>query len=166
MKKVFIDFDMVSMDLNDLDAINSNIWFPSETDKEYMSQSAFDDELRKANTKKVNLIFSNIRINYDSCDCGEGWGCSHGRWPYQIIVSDGEKEPHVIEIENQDSLAYSRYVNLVTKEIVPYYKKDSKLVIASILRKIFLTYGDFIRFCNMSGIPLKSDKYTIPAYSK
>ena len=23
-------------------------------------------------------------VGYDSCDCGDGWGCQHGSWPHAI----------------------------------------------------------------------------------
>lgn len=25
------------------------------------------------------------RVGYDYCDCGEGYGCPHGRWPFEVV---------------------------------------------------------------------------------
>lgn len=41
------------------------------------------------------------RLEYDSCDCGDGYGCSHGSWPYAFHLpephterSPGEEHPN------------------------------------------------------------------------
>ena len=32
-------------------------------------------------------------LEWDSCDCGDGYGCSHGSWPHAIRNSRADTEP-------------------------------------------------------------------------
>lgn len=38
-------------------------------------------------------------MSWDSCDCGDGYGCSHGSYVYEIYITNGEK---VYEVEYED----------------------------------------------------------------
>jgi hypothetical protein len=38
----------------------------------------------------LNKIFSNITFDYESCDCGNEFGCSHSDWIYQINIYSNE----------------------------------------------------------------------------
>lgn len=33
------------------------------------------------------------QVDYDSCDCGDGYGCSHGSWPHAFIFPEPWSRP-------------------------------------------------------------------------
>lgn len=51
--------------------------FPEAT---LSQQIAYDDADAK-------VCLENVFVNYDSCDCGDGYGCSHGSWPIEVKVN-------------------------------------------------------------------------------
>lgn len=136
-----MNLSTIKFDIDNLDPINSNIWHPSESDKKYMSQTIFDEEMEKYNEKKSKLIFTNCKVNYDSCDCGGGYPCNHSSYPYEIEVMDGD-DTHIIGIEGKDTL---EFFNDKTK---------SCITISGIQN---LTYADFYKFCQLCDIKLISN---------
>lgn len=134
-----MDFFKIPFDLNNLDLIDNNLWCPSEDDKKYMSQNLYDEELFNYNDKKAKLLFTNVSINYDSCDCGGGYPCSHPQYPYEIEIKDKDIT-HVITIDSDDSLEF--------------HYNDTNINISGLKN---FTYGDFIRFCKLCDITLESN---------
>lgn len=136
-----IDFFKIPFDLKTLSFIDGNIWLPSESDKEYMSQSAYDEALKEYEEKKSKLYFNNVHVNYESCDCGGGYACGHYDWPYEIEIKDKAKNvTHKIDIDGDDSLIF-------------FYNK-TEIMINGLKN---FTYGDFIRFCKLCNITLESN---------
>lgn len=134
-------FFKIPFDVNKLELIDNNIWCPAKEDKQYMTQSAFDEALDEHDKKKKQLYFNNVSVNYESCDCNEGYGCSHLDWPYEIEVNDKINNiTHLITIDGNDSLIFN------------YGKTD-----ISINGLESFTYGDFIRFCKLCNINLESN---------
>jgi hypothetical protein len=84
------------------------------------------------------VLFKGIRVDWDSCDCGDGYGCSHGSWPYQIVVMAARDLTIYFE---EDNLLFERkidgahtYMNLPVKR---------------------MTIGDFARACEIMGVALE-----------
>jgi len=140
-----MDFFKIPFDTNDLSRMDMNqLWLPAESDKEIMSQSIYDEQVEKYYKAKSELLFTNVKVNYDSCDCGGGYPCSHKDWAFEIEVHDKVKNKvHIISIDDDQTLIFphDRY------ELVVYFKND-------------FTYADFIEFCKMCGINLES-KYIL-----
>lgn len=51
-------------------------------------QDEYHRDLKEYEDAQRKVLFSNTFIEYESCDCSE-YGCSHGSWPYNIIVTNG-----------------------------------------------------------------------------
>lgn len=137
-----MDFSKIPFNMNDFSKINKNgCWFPSENDKEHMSQSAYDDSVKEYVKFQSELIFDNVKVDYDSPDSEYSTG---GSYPTEIIVEDGEKN-HSIIIDDDDTLIF--------------YNADGNSEI-SIRGLSKFTYADFIKICNLCGIKLKS-KYIL-----
>lgn len=86
-------------------------WLPSEKDidDDCFTKDDYDyctEEYKKLNE---NVIFSNTHLNYDSCDCGDGYGCSHGSWVYEISVSDQKEKIVSISVEDEDQLCIGEH---------------------------------------------------------
>lgn len=48
----------------------------------------FEEEREKAleayKSGEQKVVFEGVRVSWESCDCGDGYGCSHANWPYEI----------------------------------------------------------------------------------
>lgn len=92
-----------------LDIEGSNLgqvgWLPSEEDLKYMPQEAYDESVKEYEETNSKVLFKNIRLDWDSCDCGDCYGCSHGSWVYQLTVLN-EKDKIEIDVVDGDSLEF------------------------------------------------------------
>lgn len=125
-----------------LDIEGSNLgqvgWRPSESDLNYMNQDEFDLSVKKYNAENSKVLFTNIRLDWDSCDC-EGW-CSHGGWVYQLTVINGA-DKNEIDVVDGDSLEF--YNN----------GKFGRIPVEN------ATIYDFFRMCEMCEINLQLTDY-------
>lgn len=127
-----------------LDIEGSNLgqvgWLPSESDLDYMPIEEYNLSVEEFNSQNSKVLFTNIRLDWDSCDCGEGYGCSHGSWVYQLtIINDKDKT----EIDYVDGDALEFYNN----------GKSSRIPTEN------ATVYDFIRNCEMCDINLEFSDY-------
>jgi hypothetical protein len=81
-----------------LDISGSNIaetgWYPDENFEGYA------DALKEYQEGNKNVLFKNVSIETDSCDCNSGYGgCNCGSWVYRINVGE-----HNIEVEYEENL--------------------------------------------------------------
>lgn len=71
-----------------LDIEGSNIdfvgWIPSEMEKEHMPINIYEFEKKKGEEQNSKVLFKNVNLHWDSCDCGGGYPCSHGSFVYEI----------------------------------------------------------------------------------
>lgn len=132
--------------------VNKNIavdgWYPSESDvnDEFLTRLDFDiamEEYKKANEK---VIFSNTYLCWDSCDCGDGYGCSHGSWVYSVGILTDNKENIEFDIYDEDLLNVNN-----GKRGSDY--KELNLPIG------LITVGDFWRATQLMGVELKFTDY-------
>ena len=139
-----MEFTKIPFDLKTIHLIDNNIWHPVESDKKYMSQIAFDEAMAKYKKENSELLFTNTTVNYDSCDCGDGYGCSHPAFPIEIKVKDTLKNlTYLIEIVDDDGLGFNH--------------NGTSINISGLKN---FTYSDFIRFCKLCDINLES-KYVL-----
>lgn len=59
-------------------------WYPADIEKQWMSEEDYNEAVRKYNEAEKEILYSNLILHWDSCDCGDGYGCSHGSWVYEI----------------------------------------------------------------------------------
>jgi len=115
-----------------------------ESAKSYMGES-YDDYVAAYNKKEAAVLFNNTYVDYDSCDCGDGYGCSHGSWPFRIRFLNNDKVCDG-DFEDEHSLILTGTKNCI--RIEDYTK---------------ITMFDFVSICELVGINLEHKySYTPP----
>jgi len=131
---LYIAFSSILLDIE-----GSNIdftgWIPSEKDKKHMSTDVYELEKKKGEDQNSKVIFKNIKIQWDSCDCGNGYSCSHPNYVYSIEIKN-ENKTHELDIEPE-------YICFQNKG------KYGSLPIPN------ATIFDFIRMCQLCDIELE-----------
>jgi hypothetical protein len=124
--------------------LSNREWHPGNFEDAYMSRESYEEQIKIFNDAEKMVVFKNTYISYDSCDCGDGYGCSHGSWPYEIKVFDESRKKCVNEIQYEDG-----------DQI--FIEGDLRQVT---LNKIYsnLTLGEFYDFCKMVGVQLLLNK--------
>jgi len=108
------------------------VWMPDNTKKRMIDVY---------NDAEAKVLFKNVRIDYESCDCGDGYGCSHASYPIGIGFS--EDESFFLE---EDS-----------------YYADNKVSFHSPLPK---TIGEFVEDCSRCGFNLEWSDEVVEKYFK
>jgi hypothetical protein len=128
--------------------LSNREWFPS---LEFMSQESYDEQMKIYKEAESRVVFKNTYVDYESCDCGDGYGCSHEPWPYEICVFDEDRKHTVNRIvyEDGEQLFIEGKIHCAT------------------LNKIYteLTLGDFYDFCKLVGITIMLDSEQNPERS-
>ncbi len=129
-----------------LDIEGSNLentgWLPAESDREYMDDENYKLAIEECNLKNSKVLFKNVRLLWDSCDCGDGYGCSHGSYVYELHIKNGEKA-YEIEYEDGDHL---------------YFEGNAKMAKIPVSGA---TIYDFIRACELCEIELEFSDYAL-----
>lgn len=128
-----------------LDIEGSNIscigWIPTEIEKKYMDDDSFIKAVKDAEKQNEKVMFKNISLDWDSCDCGDGYGCSHGSWVYEININNQDKS-HTLEIDDSGIIAYNE-------------KRQSMIPCNDV------SIYDFYRMCEIVGIKLELSDYAL-----
>jgi hypothetical protein len=128
-----------------LDVEGSNIantgWIPTDLDKQYMDNESIDKSIKEGVEKNAKVLFKNVSLSWDSCDCGDGFGCPHGNYVYEIDITNGDKT-HTLEMDDSGIIAY----NERNQASIP--EKES-------------TIYDFYRMCELVGIKLELSDYAL-----
>jgi hypothetical protein len=134
-------FSNIPLDIEGSNLENTG-WIPSESDKKYMNEENYRLAIDEGNAKNEKVLFKNIRLDWDSCDCGDGYGCSHGSYVYGInIVNDDKKI--CVEYTDGDTLEFYNngiYCKIPTAGVSVY---------------------DFIRMCQICEIELELSDYAV-----
>lgn len=139
--RLFAVFSAIPLDIK-----GSNVsymgWRPTETDKEtYSNCDFYADSVRKGEEKNAKVLFKNVLLKWESCDCGEGHGCSHADWVYEIEIIDNG----ITYILDYDGLT-GDVRNGVKYAAIPM--EGSSIY-------------DFYRMCQLVGIRLELSDYAI-----
>lgn len=117
----------------DWDLLQNPKWLPSETEKKWMGDE-YDKAVKEYEEAEAKVLYKNIYLQWESCDCGGGYGCSHGSWVYEAYMHNCEGKPF---IDVQDDGFHIQGSNLV---FIEDYGK--------------ITIGDFEDACRIAGVEL------------
>lgn len=137
---LYAAFSTIPLDIEGSNLENTG-WMPSESDIKYMGEESYKLAVEECNLKNSKVIFKNVSLSWDSCDCGGGYPCSHGSYVYAIEVKNEDKthelslEPEYICFDNDG--------------------KYGSLPIPS------ATIFDFIRMCQLCEIELELSDYAV-----
>ena len=132
-----------------LDIEGSNIsctgWMPSESDRKWIDEDTCNKAVLEFKKRNEKVLFDNVELAFDSCDCGDVYGCPHGSYVYEIRVTD-ENKTHELDIDDSGIIAFydGRQTMIPEKGCTVY---------------------DFYRMCELVGIELKLSAYVISLLS-
>lgn len=119
----------------DVKHLMNHEYYPNEDYSKYMSADEIAKMTITYNQAEKDVLFDGAVVRWDSCDCGDGYGCSHGSWPYEIRFTYLDK--HGIDFVD-DGLEFSGPKGSISISTLEGF-----------------TMGDFVRFCQLCGIELK-----------
>ncbi len=138
---LYAAFSVIPLDIEGSNLENTG-WMPSESDIKYMGEESYKLAVEECNLKNAKVLFNNVSLQWDSCDCGDGYGCSHGSYVYEInIFSNGKN----ISIEYTDG------------DSLEFYNEGRYCKIPTAGATIF----DFIRMCEICEIQLELSDYAV-----
>jgi hypothetical protein len=135
-EKIFRAFYQIPLDIegSNIDRVG---WIPDIEDCKYMPEGEYERLLKEWTYVNAKVLFDNVFNEWDSCDCGDGYGCSHGSWVCEIRIRSGDKYHH-IELE-EDRM----------------FIENQGMVYIPIKASIY----DFYRACQLVGIQLELSEY-------
>lgn len=138
---LYATFSAIPLDIEGSNLENTG-WMPSEEDIKHMGEKEYKLAVDEYNLRNEKVIFKNVFLQWDSCDCGDGYGCSHGSYVYEIdVLNNGER----IKIEYTDG------------DSLEFYNKGKYCKIPTEGATIF----DFIRMCEICEIELELSDYAV-----
>ena len=137
---LYAAFSSIPLDIEGSNLENTG-WMPSEDDIKYMGEENYKLTVEECNLKNSKVMFKNVSLSWDSCDCGDGYGCSHGSYVYEIHIKNEDKV-HRLDME-EDYICFQNN---------GFY---GCLPIAS------ATVFDFYRMCELCEIELELSDYAV-----
>lgn len=138
---LYAAFSSIPLDIEGSNLENTG-WMPSESDIKFMGDERYKLAVKECNLKNSKVLFKNVSLQWDSCDCGDGYGCSHGSYVYEInIFSNGKN----ITIEYTDG------------DTLEFYNEGKYCKIPTAGATIF----DFVRMCEICEIELELSDYAV-----
>ncbi len=61
---------------------------------EWMSENDYKCNQIEYHEEEAKVLFKNVKVEYESCDCGNGYGCSHADYPYGLIFDNQPNESY------------------------------------------------------------------------
>ena len=138
---LYVAFSSIPLDIEGSNIANTG-WMPSECDIKYMGEESYKLAVEECILKNSKVMFKNVYLGWESCDCGDGYGCSHGSYVYDIKITTKDKN-HTIEYTDGDSLEF--------------YNNGKYCTIPTLGTTIF----DFIRMCEICEIELELSDYAV-----
>lgn len=139
--KAYVVLSSTPLDIEGSNLENTG-WMPTETDKEYMGEENYNIAIEEFKLKNAKVLFKNVSLLWDSCDCGDGYGCAHGSYVYELSIKSGDKT-YKIEYEDGDHLFFEGNA------------KMAKIPVAG------ATIYDFVRACELCEIELEFSDYAL-----
>lgn len=137
---LFAAFSSIKLDIE-----GSNIahvgWKPNEEDKKHMPEEHYSKMMAVSAEAQSKILFTNIKLEWDSCDCGGDYCCGHGDYVWQIHVLN-EGVTHELEFEDNAII----FGNTCKYGVLPTEGA---------------TIYDFIRMCQLCDIELELSDYAV-----
>ncbi len=157
----------------DIESLECKTWKPSIMDKEIYSEDYYNKELKKWEEESSKLLFKNVFLRWESCDCGEGYGCSHGNWVYEInilkpehIISEFNLVNRIKEILKTNDKNYDNYWTFSLEDEGYSCDRDNSGVEEHFNCIMPETLNDFINDCNRLNIHLEWNDFIVEKYFK
>jgi len=124
-----------------VDHLCNNGWMPDEEKPAYMKQEEYDKWKQDYANSQAKVMFKNINVSFESCECGGDYGCSHQPYPYGINF----KNDKTIEAIFEDDGFYLQN----SKGFMKFDKEKE------------ISMGHFIVACELIGIELEMTDYCL-----
>ena len=134
-------FSSIPLDIEGSNLENTG-WMPSESVIKCMGEESYNLAVEECNLKNSKVMFKNVSLSWDSCDCGDMYGCSHGSYVCEIHITNIEKV-YEVEYEDGDHL---------------YFEGNGKMVKIPVAGS---TIYDFVRACELCEIELELSDYAV-----
>lgn len=121
-----------------VDHLSNNGWMPDKEKPSYMKQEEYDKWVEDYKKAEEKVMFKNINVQFESCECGGEYGCSHAPYPFQMNFDDKD-----IEAMFEDDGFYLQNSNGFMK-----FDKEKEI-----------TMGHFVCACELIGIKLEPTDY-------
>lgn len=124
-----------------VDYLHNNAWFPEKEKPKYVSQEEYDKCVQEYDLAERKVLFKNTHVQFESCECGGEYGCSHKPYPYLIKFDNNEDIEALFEDYGfyiQNKKGYIRFDN--EKEV---------------------SIGHFIVACELLGIKLEMTDFCL-----
>ncbi|MCT3800628.1 hypothetical protein HZQ61_02940 [Elizabethkingia anophelis] len=135
--RIFQVLSEIPLDIEGSNLANTG-YYPAEFDKNWMSDNDYAKCLEEAYETDSKVLFTNIYLEWDSCDCSEGM-CSHGAYVVgmRVVYNDDKIE---IDMWDGDTLGstHNGTFSMPSENTTVY---------------------DFYRMCELVGITLKFSEY-------
>ena len=123
-----------------VDHLCNNQWKPDNQKSRYTSQENYEEAVKNYEDAQKKVMFKNIYVQFESCDCGGEYGCSHAAFPFKIIFENNKED---VEALFEDDGFYLQNENGFVK-----FENEKGV-----------TMGKFITACWLIGIKLELTEY-------
>lgn len=138
--KVYAIFSKIPLDVSGSN-LEKTGWMPSESDRKLIGEEYYKEAVDDYNSRNSKVLFKNVHLHWDSCDCGGGYPCSHGSYVYEVCITNGDKV-YTVDFENGEDIIFEgngKYIRT----------------------PIGITVFDFIRACELCEIELEFSDYAM-----
>lgn len=80
-----------------VDHLSNNGWMPDKEKPAYMKQEEYDKWVEDYKIAEAKVMFKNTNVQFESCECGGDYGCSHAPYPYKITFMDDKEIESIFE---------------------------------------------------------------------
>ncbi len=61
---------------------------------DWMSLSDYEKSQEAYRKEEDKVLFKNVKVEYENCDCSGGYSCNHGNYPWGLIFNDQPNESY------------------------------------------------------------------------
>lgn len=134
-KKLFEVLSKIPLDLGGSNIANTG--YDPASDSSLDSAPFMASAIEEYKKKNEKVLFTNVQLVWDSCDCGDGFGCSHPDWVDLVFINSGG-EMHKLEYDGESIHIYGKGQVMMPAECTVY---------------------DFYRMCELVDIHLELSDY-------
>jgi hypothetical protein len=154
----------------DEEKLECRVWRPSYSDREYMGEEEFDNQVAEWKLAKEMILFKNVFLDWESCCCGDsGYGCSCPPYVIELSILKPEQINNNSNLVNriQDKLKKEKLEEnswVFSFEDKNYYSDD--IPFGNFSLPVPKTLSDFINDCDRIGAELIWNDWVVNTYFK